>query len=258
LGSQATTLKGNFRISFAGEEGVGAGVRREWFRIISQEMFNPDNALFKPSANNNAFQPNPQSYVNPDHLSYFHFVGRVIGMAIYHEELLDVFFTRSFYKHVLGIPVNLDDLESVDFEYHKNLKWILENDTEEADLDLAFCADIDNFGEMEVVELKPNGKNIPVTEANKAEYVQLIAELKLTTSIIAQLKHFLTGFNEIIPRSLISIFNEYELELLISGIPKINTIDWQLNTEYAGGYTDTSCQIEWFWKCVRSFSYEGT
>jgi E3 ubiquitin-protein ligase HUWE1 len=38
------------------------------------------------------------SSVNPDHLSFFKFVGRVIGKAVYDGRLLDAYFTRSFYK----------------------------------------------------------------------------------------------------------------------------------------------------------------
>jgi hypothetical protein len=48
------------------------------------------------------FQPNSLSDVNPDHLSYFKFAGRMMGLAIYHKQLLNVYFTRSFYKHILG------------------------------------------------------------------------------------------------------------------------------------------------------------
>jgi len=49
------------------------------------------------------FQPNSLSDVNPDHLSYFKFAGRLMGLAIYHQQLLNVYFTRSFYKHILGM-----------------------------------------------------------------------------------------------------------------------------------------------------------
>ena len=61
------------------------------------------------------FQPNSHSDVNPDHLSYFRFAGRLMGLAIFHQQLLSVYFTRSFYKHILGelptpLPVMFGDL----------------------------------------------------------------------------------------------------------------------------------------------------
>ena len=41
--------------------------------------------------------------------------------------------------------------------------------------------------------------------------------MKMTGAIRKQLGAFLEGFYDIIPRRLISIFNEQELELLLSG-----------------------------------------
>lgn len=43
------------------------------------------------------------SYINPDHLNYFNFVGQIIGLALNHQQLVNVYFTRSFYKHILGV-----------------------------------------------------------------------------------------------------------------------------------------------------------
>ena len=48
LATGADTLKGRFQVRFVDEEGVGAGVRREWFREISREMFNPGAFLSFP------------------------------------------------------------------------------------------------------------------------------------------------------------------------------------------------------------------
>lgn len=71
-------------------------------------------------------------------------------------------------------------------------------------------------------ELIPGGRNIKVTEENKHQYVDLVAEHRLTTAIRPQINAFLEGFTELIPRELISIFNDKELELLISGLPDID------------------------------------
>ena len=91
-------------------------------------------------------------------------------------------------------------------------------------------------------ELKPDGQNILVTEANKREYVQRACNMKMRESIKAQIDSFLKGFYEIIPKELISIFNEQELELLISGLPTIDIDDLKANTEYHK-YTETSLQV---------------
>ena len=64
---------------------------------------------------------------------------------------------------------------------------------------------------------------------------------------------FLGGFYSIIPRRLISIFNEQELELLICGLPTVDIEDLRVNTEYHK-YQPQSLQIQWLWRALRSFS----
>lgn len=71
-------------------------------------------------------------------------------------------------------------------------------------------------------ELIPGGRDIRVTEENKHEYVDKVADHRLTTAIRPQINAFLDGFNELVSRELISIFNDKELELLISGLPEID------------------------------------
>ncbi|KAJ3416767.1 hypothetical protein HDV05_000141 [Chytridiales sp. JEL 0842] len=243
-------------VRFYEEEGVDAGgVTREWFSVLARQMFNPDYALFKPSAVDKVtYQPNRTSFINPDHLLFFRFVGRIIGKAIHDGRLLDCYFTRSFYKCMLDIPVDWKDMEAIDPEFHKSLEWMLQNDITDV-IDLTFSTEVDDFGRKKIIDLKPNGHSIPVTEENKKEYVALITEQKLTTAIKDQINAFLGGFYEIIPRDLIKIFNEQEMELLISGLPDIDVDDWKNNTEYHN-YSMTSPQIQWFWRAVRSFSQE--
>lgn len=71
-------------------------------------------------------------------------------------------------------------------------------------------------------ELIPGGRDIRVTEDNKHEYIDKVAEHRLTKAIQPQINAFLEGFNELVSGELISIFNDKELELLISGLPEID------------------------------------
>ncbi len=145
---------------------------REWFFLLSKEMFNPYYGFFEYSAiDNYTLQINPYSgQCNEDHLKYFKFIGRVAGMAVYHGKLLDGFFIRPFYKMMLGKEMTLSDMESVDTEYHNSLQWIKENDPQ--DLELTFQVEEEKFGATVSKELKPGGAKIPVTEENKMEYIQ--------------------------------------------------------------------------------------
>uniref|UniRef100_A0A672MKW0 E3 ubiquitin-protein ligase n=1 Tax=Sinocyclocheilus grahami TaxID=75366 RepID=A0A672MKW0_SINGR len=215
------SLKARLWIEFESEKGLDyGGVAREWFFLLSKEMFNPYYGLFEYSATDNyTLQINPNSGLcNEDHLSYFKFIGRVAGMAVYHGKLLDGFFIRPFYKMMLGKQITLNDMESVDSEYYNSLKWILENDPTE--LDLRFCIDEDNFGQTYQVDLKPSGSDMVVTNDNKKEYIDLVIQWRFVNRVQKQMNAFLEGFTELIPIDLIKIFDENELELwhLLAGL----------------------------------------
>lgn len=247
---------GKLNVQFHNEEGVDAGgVAREWFSVLARQMFDPNYALFVTSAADKlTYQPNRASGINSEHLNYFKCVGRIIGKAIHDGRLLDAYFTRSFYKLMLGRSVDYRDIEAVDPAYYKSLVWMLENDITDI-IDLTFSIEVDDFGTNKVIDLKPDGHQIAVTETNKHEYVSLITEQRLVLAIKDQVNAFLEGFHDIIPEQLIQIFNEQELELLISGLPDIDIDEWKANTVYEG-YTLSSPQIQWFWRAVRSFDQE--
>lgn len=48
-----------------------------------------------------------------------------MGMAVFHGHYIDGGFTLPFYKQLLGKPITLDDMESVDPDLHNSLVWIL-------------------------------------------------------------------------------------------------------------------------------------
>ncbi|XP_052845302.1 E3 ubiquitin-protein ligase Nedd-4 isoform X2 [Drosophila gunungcola] len=250
-------LKTKLWVEFEGETGLDyGGLAREWFYLLSKEMFNPYYGLFEYSAMDNyTLQINNGSGLcNEEHLSYFKFIGRIAGMAVYHGKLLDAFFIRPFYKMMLQKPIDLKDMESVDTEYYNSLMWIKENDPRI--LELTFCLDEDVFGQKSQHELKPGGANIDVTNENKDEYIKLVIEWRFVARVKEQMSSFLDGFGSIIPLNLIKIFDEHELELLMCGIQNIDVKDWRENTLYKGDYHMNHIIIQWFWRAVLSFSNE--
>ncbi|XP_066458632.1 E3 ubiquitin-protein ligase NEDD4-like isoform X6 [Eleutherodactylus coqui] len=244
-------LKARLWIEFESEKGLDyGGVAREWFFLLSKEMFNPYYGLFEYSATDNyTLQINPNSGLcNEDHLSYFTFIGRIAGLAVFHGKLLDGFFIRPFYKMMLGKQITLKDMESVDSEYYNSLKWILENDPTE--LDLRFCIDEENFGQTYQVDLKPNGSEMVVTNDNKREYIDLVIQWRFVNRVQKQMNAFLEGFTELIPIDLIKIFDENELELLMCGLGDVDVNDWRQHTLYKNGYCPNHPVIQWYWKAV--------
>jgi E3 ubiquitin-protein ligase NEDD4 len=74
-------MKKIFRFEFIGEPGLDAGgVTREWFTLVSEQLFNPDCGLFLySSVNQMCMQINPNSGIaNEFHLRYFHMCGLIL------------------------------------------------------------------------------------------------------------------------------------------------------------------------------------
>ena len=249
-------LKKRLMIKFDGEEGLDyGGVSREFFFLLSHEMFNPFYCLFEYSAHDNyTIQINPNSGINPEHLNYFKFIGRVVGLGVFHRRFLDAFFVGALYKMMLRKKVMLQDMEGVDAEVYNSLNWMLKNSIDGV-LDLTFSADDERFGEVVAVDLKPDGKDIEVTDENKKEYVELFSQWKIVDRVQEQFKAFMDGFNELIPEDLVTVFDERELELLIGGIAEIDIEDWKKHTDYRG-YQESDEPIQWFWKTVSEWDNE--
>ena len=199
---------------------------------------------------NYSLQINPASSINPDHLDYFKFVGRFIAMALFHGKFIYSGFTLPLYKQMLGKPLTMKDLESIDQEFYNSLIWIRDNTVEECDLEMYFAADYEVLGEIRSHELKPGGANIRVTDENKEEYVKLMTEWRFTRGQEEQTKAFLDGFSDVMPLEWLRYFDERELELLLCGMQKIDIDDWQRHTTYRH-YKSSSKQITWFWQFVR-------
>jgi E3 ubiquitin-protein ligase NEDD4 len=89
-------------------------------------------------------------------------------------------------------------------------------------LEETFAVTEERFGEIVNIELKPGGEDIPVTEENKKEYVDAVVEYRISKRVKSQFDSFMEGLLELIPRDLLHVFDERELELLIVGMSEID------------------------------------
>ncbi|KAM3617158.1 uncharacterized protein V6R79_003016 [Siganus canaliculatus] len=253
----AQDLRRRLWIIFPGEEGLDyGGVAREWFFLLSHEVLNPMYCLFEYAGKDNyCLQINPASYINPDHLKYFKFIGRFIAMALFHGKFIDTGFSLPFYKRILNKPLALKDLESIDPEFYNSLIWIKDNNIEECGLEMFFSVDKDILGEVTTHDLKPGGGDIQVTEENKEEYIRLVAEWRLSRGVEEQTQAFFEGFNEVLPQQYLQYFDAKELEVMLCGMQEIDLADWQRNTIYRH-YARSSKQIIWFWQFIKEMDNE--
>ncbi|XP_066482347.1 NEDD4-like E3 ubiquitin-protein ligase WWP1 isoform X2 [Tiliqua scincoides] len=250
-------LRRRLYVIFRGEEGLDyGGLAREWFFLLSHEVLNPMYCLFEYAGKSNyCLQINPASTINPDHLSYFCFIGRFIAMALFHGKFIDTGFSLPFYKRMLNKKLTIKDLESIDTEFYNSLIWIRDNNIEECNLEMYFCVDMELLGKVTSHELKSGGSNLLVTEENKEEYIGLMAEWRFSRGVREQTKAFLDGFNEVVPLQWLQYFDEKELEVMLCGMQEVDLADWQRNTVYRH-YTRNSKQIIWFWQFIKEADNE--
>lgn len=252
-------LRCPFQIKFKKEEGRDdGGLTRAWFMLISREVVKPDYAMFVSLAEDHRYHIHSASKHQPHHLDYFKFMGRVWGKAAYDGFLIESHLTSAVYKYLLGIPITRGDLQHVDGAYHQSLQWLLDNDIDSKEeggtsLDMTFAIDEEELGCVTTVELKEAGSKIPVTNANKHEYIELASMRRLVTGIQPQLDAFKAGFREVFPSELLEKFTEDELELVLCGLPAIDVQDWRANSLYRAGYTAESDVVVWFWEIVEGW-----
>nr|CAD7449556.1 unnamed protein product [Timema bartmani] len=249
-------MRKRLMVKFRGEEGLDyGGVAREWLYLLSHEMLNPQYGLFQYSREDNyTLQINPDSSINPEHLSYFHFAGRIIGIAVFHGHYIDGGFTTPFYKMLLNKPITLIDIEGVDPELHRSLTWMLDNNITGI-IDTTFSVEQNSFGVLRVHELKPGGRDILVTEDNKREYVKLYVNYRFMRGIEQQFLALQKGYTELVPSQLLRPFDEREIELVIGGLGSIDIADWKNNTRLKHCTPDTPV-VKWFWQIVEEYGEE--
>lgn len=265
--SQATpdSLRAGLFMEFKNEEATGPGVLREWFFLVCQALFNPQNALFCTCPQDQRrFFPSPASKVDPMHQQYFKFSGRVVALALMHKVQVGIVFDRIFFLQLAEEKVVLEDIKDADPYMYNSCKQILEMDAELVDSDvlgLTFVWEVDQLGSREVVELCPEGNSIAVNSNNREEYIRLLVKYRFVDSISVQVSEFATGFSDIVgsPEIRKTFFRSLDLEdmdsMLSGSGSAISVEDWKEHTSY-NDYGEIDPQICWFWKIVREMSAE--
>ncbi|KDO34610.1 hypothetical protein SPRG_00673 [Saprolegnia parasitica CBS 223.65] len=257
LGVQMEHIHMPLRIEFIGEVAIDAGgLEREWFALVTEKLFDETIGLFMCAhVESLAYVINPNSIeASADHLLYFRGAGRLLGRALLEGQLMKAHLALPVLKHLLGVPISFSDLEFVDHEVYRSMKWMKENDGVEA-LCLDFSVTNRKInGDVETIDLKENGRNIEVNDANKLEYIYLRLRYIMLESFSEQLQHLMAGVFEVLPQELILVFDYQELELVLCGVPSIDQDDWKAHTESSEDMPPEL--LVWFWEVVGAFSDE--
>ncbi|KAI8813106.1 hypothetical protein BJ742DRAFT_521278 [Cladochytrium replicatum] len=257
-GKSVHDLKKQLRISFVGEEGIDeGGVQKEFFQLITKEMFEPTYGMFTTNPQSRYAWPASDPNRDEAGLEEFNLLGRLIGVAIYNGIVLDLPFPLALYKKLMSMSVGFEDLNELDPALYQGLEKLLsfQGDVETV-FQRSFQIDHETItGDTVTVDLKPEGRNIPVTSENCREFVNLYADYILNKSIEREFTAFCDGFNIVLSGSALQLFRAEELQELVCGSPEMDFSDLEDVTQYEG-FTKDSEVIREFWKIVNEFTEE--
>lgn len=206
-----------------------------------------------------------------------HFLGCIIGKCLYEGILIDVNFAGFFllkWSAAHSGPeaasrANLNDLRDLDEALYQGLLKLKNypGDVEDFSLDFTITDTIPNLipgGDPKYIhrDLMPNGSNIPVTNENRLLYIAYVVRHRLQIQPYELTQAFLRGLGQIINPSWLSMFNQAELQTLISGeTSEININDLRDHTQYGGLYVigDDGLEhptIKMFWDVMEEFKDE--
>ncbi|XP_015499572.1 probable E3 ubiquitin-protein ligase HECTD4 isoform X4 [Parus major] len=272
-----------FNIRFTGEEVHGtSGSFRHFLWQVCKELQSSSLSLLLlcPSS---AVNKNKGKYIlTPSPITYaeeqlFHFFGQLLGIAIRADVPLPLDLLPSFWKTLVGEPLDPDlDLQEADILTYNYVKKF-ENISDETELE-ALCAEIASqhlatespdcpnkpcckFTYLsltgEEVELCPRGRHIPVGWENKDVYAAAIRSLRMrelqTPECMTAVR---AGLGSIIPLQLLTTLTPLEMELRTCGLPYINLEFLKAHTMYQVGLMETDQHIEFFWSALEMFTQE--
>jgi ubiquitin-protein ligase E3 A len=100
------------------------------------------------------------------------------------------------------------------------------------------------------------GEEIPVTEENRREFVDLYVDFFLNRSVHAQFEAFAKGFLMLCGGPALQLFSATELERLVCGNPCLDFDGLIKGSRYEGGYHAEHRVVQWLWQVVNEFDAE--
>ncbi|KAF2460624.1 hypothetical protein BDY21DRAFT_335919 [Lineolata rhizophorae] len=219
-----------------------------------------------------------------DLLQKYEFLGRIVGKCLYEGILVDINFAGFFLRKWAltggtgsaskesGYRANINDLRDLDEALYQGLLQLKNypGDVEDFALDFTVTDTVpthDEQGERQTIAIsrdlrtgKPGVNSTPVTNENRLVYISYMARYRLQMQPYQQTSAFLRGLSTLIQPSWLSMFNQSELQTLLSGArSSISVDDLRRNTQYGGVYVigDDGLEhptVELFWHVMEGFS----
>ncbi|CAD7969393.1 unnamed protein product [Amoebophrya sp. A120] len=267
-------LQRPLKIKFKGEEGLDdGGLTKEFFRLLSTEVFSAAYGMFQEVEGTRAVWFNLSAYDVGLTAEDFKNIGKILGLAVYNNvQGLNLNFPKLFFKKLVSEPVDRTiDLEQIYPTYATSIDAILNWRPSPADLpihqanqqfDDTFCLDFsvsykNAFDQNITVELCENGLKKTVNYENREYFVDLLSEFLLNKQCEKFVDPLKQGFQTVCnERSAIAgtLFSD-ELQLIVGGERVLDFDALKEGTTYIGFDRDSDF-IKNFWSVLRNYSLE--
>ncbi|KAA8518803.1 hypothetical protein F0562_016423 [Nyssa sinensis] len=293
-----TRQKVVLEVEYSEEVGTGLGPTLEFYTLASHEfqksglgMWREDHGLFtlresvkgEDSGVVSSFGLFPRPWSSTvskssgiefsEVVKKFVLLGQIVAKSLQDGRVLDLPFSKAFYKLILGQELTVYDIPSFDpglgrallefqalVERKRHLESVCgENST--IILDSCFrntriedlCLDFTLPGYPDyVLSSGPDSKMVNMT--NLEEYVVLIVDATINAGIFRQVEAFKSGFNQVFPIKQLQIFTEDELEHLLCGEREFWTSNELLDhIKFDHGYTASSPPIISLLEIIQEF-----
>ncbi|KAF9942873.1 hypothetical protein BGZ67_009967 [Mortierella alpina] len=258
-------LKKPLKVAFVdvGEEGMDqGGVTKEFFQIMVEKVFDSQFGLFKELEEQRSWwfegTMDGSSHVEMSEedarvrLVEYELVGVLVGLALYNGVILGVRFPSVVYRKLLNWQVGLDTfIESFPALGHGLEQMLTWTDGDVYDVFMReFEISYEHLGQVTTIPLVPGGQDLPVTNANREEYVQAYIEHYVHTHIRQEFEAFQRGFEKICSGPALKLLRPEELELLLCGNSDLDMHDLEASCMYDDGYSANHTLIKEFWQIV--------
>ena len=228
-------FEGYLEFEYMGEIGNGLGPTLEFYRIITEKLYDKKELWYKTT--DNTIYPALGLNNNKKAIKFFKLLGYIIARSIYDDRLLDFPISKVYWNLLLNKGVKLSDIKLIDKDLYKFLedlhnlikkkKKLIEtnkNITEE-ELEEKVLYNGNKLNSVDIyftfpgyeIDLKPNGKNILLSVKNMEEYINLIYDFIFYKGINKVTEAFKEGFNNIFNINELKCFTSEELENIIFG-----------------------------------------
>ncbi|KAI6164689.1 hypothetical protein EDD17DRAFT_1775566 [Pisolithus thermaeus] len=250
-GSSSSILE----VEYFEEVGTGLGPTLEFYSLVSKEFARRDLKIWRDADPNSpgahvhhpaGLYPAPLS---PDDIAndggqkrthILRVIGQYVAKAMLDSRIIDLSFNKIFIKLVLGeeVPFTIDSLRLVDNDLANSLAKLqgyasMKGQNEKLFWKVALM-DIVNVEDLALdftlpgydMELRPGGRDIPVTSENVEQYIHDILDAIIGSGVQSQAKAFREGFSKVFPISDLQAFSADELVMLFGNSDE----DWGVET----------------------------